>query len=235
VEEGGKKMKKAFYLLLTVCLVVCFAAGCKAKQDKSKNSVTTVKFDDFIDEDRHDEPTDDERHDEFTDDDLLGDFNLRDYLLSYGAINICRTYSGAGDAHIAAEFENNIVVDFYFCKNWDWESQREYATLSEINIFCVTDNYNLDNLWKGDYSGMPSLWSRLISVEDTDNFVSEQYNGRDDRYYMVDMDDLFFVGEDVERYPVAVQETFDDGFRTSVVPYIEAKNPSFRFDPVRKG
>ena len=223
VEEGGKKMKKAFYLLLTVCLVVCSITGCKAKQDKPKNSVATVKFDDFINEDRHYESDDGE---------LLGDFNLRDYLLSYGVIDICRIYSGAGDAHIAAEFENNIVVDFYFCK--DWKSQREYATLSEIYIFCVTDNHNLDNLWKGNYSGIASLWRRLISVEDTDNFVSEQYNGRDDRYYMVDTDDLFFVGEDGERYPVAVQETFDDGFKTSVAPYIEAKNPSFRVDPVRK-
>ena len=223
VEEGGKKMKKTFYLLLTVCLIVCSVAGCKAKQDKPKSSVTTVKFDDFIDEDRNNESTDDE---------LLGDFDLRDYLLSYGAIDICRIYSGAGDAHIAAEFENKIVVDFYFRK--DWKSQREYATLSEIHIFCVNDNYNLDNLWEGDYSGITSLWSRMISAEDTDNFVSEQYNGRDDRYYMVNMDDLFFVGEDEEKYPVAVQETFDDGFKTSVAPYIEVNNPSFRGDPVRK-
>ena len=222
VEEGGKKMKKTFYLLLTVCLIVCSVAGCKAKQDKSKNSVTTVKFDDFIDKDRHDESTDDE---------LLGDFNLRDYLLSYGAINIYRIDSEDGCATIAAEFENNIVVEFYFLK--DWDSQREYVKLLDISIFCASDNCNLGS-WREDHSGITSFWARLISPEDTDNFVSNQYDGRDDRYYIVDVDDLFFVNDDGEKYPVAVQETFDDGFRTSVVPYIEAKNPSFRVDPVRK-
>lgn len=167
----------------------------------------------------------------------IADFDLHQYLLDSGAISIDRVSTGFDEEiSIVARYPNDIIVDYKF----EMPSGRQYGYLYYVIVNVAEKGYNLANLYgttadEGPETGVLSEWFHSFSMLDpsvsTNNDPS--YSQYVEKFYTVKPDDIFYVEtKDGKRRPLVVQDYFDKGFRTSILPYIQLKDPSYRKDPM---
>ena len=99
--------------------------------------------------------------------------------------------------------------------------------------------YNLANLYgatadEGPETGVLSEWFHSFSMLDPSVSTNDPSYSQDvEKFYTVKPDDIFYIEtKDGKRKPLVVQDYFDKGFKTSILPYIQLKDPSYRKDPM---
>ena len=166
----------------------------------------------------------------------VADFDLHRYLLDSGAISIDRVSTGFDEEiSIVARYPNDIIV------NYDFEipSGRQYGYLYYMVVNVAEKGYNLANLYgatadEGPETGVLSEWFHSFSMLDPSVSTNDPSYSQDvEKFYTVKPDDIFYIEtKDGKRKPLVVQDYFDKGFRTSILPYIQLKDPSYRKDPM---
>ena len=166
----------------------------------------------------------------------VADFDLHQYLLDSGAISIDRVSTGFDEEiSIVARYPNDIIV------NYDFEipSGRQYGYLYYMVVNVAEKGYNLANLYgatadEGPETGVLSEWFHSFSMLDPSVSTNDpSYSQYVEKFYTVKPDDIFYVEtKDGKRKPLVVQDYFDKGFKTSILPYIQLKDPSYRKDPM---
>lgn len=166
----------------------------------------------------------------------VADFDLHQYLLDSGAISIDRVSTGFDEEiSIVARYPNDIIV------NYDFEipSGRQYGYLYYMVVNVAEKGYNLANLYgatadEGPETGVLSEWFHSFSMLDPSVSTNDPSYSQDvEKFYTVKPDDIFYIEtKDRKRKPLVVQDYFDKGFRTSILPYIQLKDPSYRKDPM---
>lgn len=166
----------------------------------------------------------------------VADFDLHQYLLDSGAISIDRVSTGFDEEiSIVARYPNDIIV------NYDFEipSGRQYGYLYYMVVNVAEKGYNLANLYgatadEGPETGVLSEWFHSFSMLDPSVSTNDPSYSQDvEKFYTVKPDDIFYIEtKDGKRKPLVVQDYFDKGFRTSILPYIQLKDPSYRKDPM---
>lgn len=166
----------------------------------------------------------------------VADFDLHQYLLDSGAISIDRVSTGFDEEiSIVARYPNDIIV------NYDFEipSGRQYGYLYYMVVNVAEKGYNLTNLYgatadEGPETGVLSEWFHSFSMLDPSVSTNDPSYSQDvEKFYTVKPDDIFYIEtKDGKRKPLVVQDYFDKGFRTSILPYIQLKDPSYRKDPM---
>ena len=166
----------------------------------------------------------------------VADFDLHQYLLDSGAISIDRVSTGFDEEiSIVARYPNDIIV------NYDFEipSGRQYDYLYYMVVNVAEKGYNLANLYgatadEGPETGVLSEWFHSFSMLDPSVSTNDPSYSQDvEKFYTVKPDDIFYIEtKDGKRKPLVVQDYFDKGFRTSILPYIQLKDPSYRKDPM---
>lgn len=166
----------------------------------------------------------------------VADFDLHQYLLDSGAISIDRVSTGFDEEiSIVARYPNDIIV------NYDFEipSGRQYGYLYYMVVNVAEKGYNLANLYgatadEGPETGVLSEWFHSFSMLDPSVSTNDPSYSQDvEKFYTVKPDDIFYVEtKDGKRKPLVVQDYFDKGFKTSILPYIQLKDPSYRKDPM---
>lgn len=167
----------------------------------------------------------------------VADFDLHQYLLDSGAISIDRVSTGFDEEiSIVARYPNDIIVDYKF----EMPSGRQYGYLYYVIVNVAEKGYNLANLYsttadEGPETGVLSEWFHSFSMLDPSVSTNNDpaYSQYVEKFYTVKPDDIFYVEtKDGKRRPLVVQDYFDKGFRTSILPYIQLKDPSYRKDPM---
>lgn len=166
----------------------------------------------------------------------VADFDLHQYLLDSGAISIDRVSTGFDEEiSIVARYPNDIIV------NYDFEipSGRQYGYLYYMVVNVAEKGYNLANLYgatadEGPETGVLSEWFHSFSMLDPSVSTNDPSYSQDvEKFYTVKPDDIFYIEtKDGKRKPLVVQDYFDKGFKTSILPYIQLKDPSYRKDPM---
>ena len=166
----------------------------------------------------------------------VADFDLHQYLLDSGAISIDRVSTGFDEEiSIVARYPNDIIV------NYDFEipSGRQYGYLYYMVVNVAEKGYDLANLYgatadEGPETGVLSEWFHSFSMLDPSVSTNDPSYSQDvEKFYTVKPDDIFYIEtKDGKRKPLVVQDYFDKGFRTSILPYIQLKDPSYRKDPM---
>ena len=147
----------------------------------------------------------------------VADFDLNQYLLDSGAISIERIDTTLDSTvYIAARYPNGIVTTYCFEGN----NNNPYANgyLSTVSVFVAEEGFNLHSYYfYGDAN---------------DLLNDDNYEG-DYKYFTVKPNGIYYVeAENVRKNLITVPDFFDQGFKTSILPYINMKDPSFRKDPM---
>ena len=166
----------------------------------------------------------------------VADFDLHQYLLDSGAISIDRVSTGFDEEIcIVARYPNNIIVNYEF----EIPSGRQYGYLYYMVVNVAEKGYNLANLYgatadEGPETGVLSEWFHSFSMLDPSVSTNDPSYSQDvEKFYTVKPDDIFYIEtKDGKRKPLVVQDYFDKGFKTSILPYIQLKDPSYRKDPM---
>lgn len=169
----------------------------------------------------------------------VADFDLHQYLLDSGAISIDRVNTGFDEEiSIIARYPNDIIVYYKFEIPDGQPSQ--YGYLYYFIVSVAQKGYNLANLYsatadEGPETGVLSDWIHTFSMADPSVSTNNDpaYSQYVEKFYTVKPDDIFYIEtKDGKRRPLVVQDYFDKGFRTSILPYIQLKDPSYRKDPM---
>lgn len=168
----------------------------------------------------------------------VADFDLHQYLLDSGAISIDRVNTGFDEEiSIVARYPNDIIV-YYNFEIPDGQSS-QYGYLYYFIVSVAQKGYNLANLYsatanEGPETGVLSDWIHTFSMADPSVSTNDpSYSQNVEKFYTVKPDDIFYIEtKDGKRRPLVVQDYFDKGFKTSILPYIQLKDPSYRKDPM---
>ena len=166
----------------------------------------------------------------------IADFDLHQYLLDSGAISIDRVSTGFDEEiSIVARYPNDIIVNYEFVI----PSGRQYGYLYFVVVNVAEKGYDLANLFAATddrpETGVLSDWDHSFSTFDSSILTNDPSYGEKhvEKFYTVKPDDIFYVEtKDGKRRPLVVPDYFDEGFRTSILPYIQLKDPSYRKDPM---
>lgn len=163
----------------------------------------------------------------------VADFDLNQYLLDSGAISIERIDTTLDSmVYIAARYPNGIVTTYCFEGN----NNNPYANgyLSTVSVFVAEEGFNLHSYYTGeeDENGVRSEWSHYFYGDANDLLNDDNYEG-DYKYFTVKPNGIYYVeAKNVRKNLITVPDFFDQGFKTSILPYINMKDPSFRKDPM---
>lgn len=166
----------------------------------------------------------------------IADFDFNQYLIDSGAISIERLGTiYASTTCIAARYPNGIVTVYSF--DGDNSNPYAYGRLSEINVFVAEDGFNLDSYWSGeseeDENGVRSEWFHHFYATGSEDLVNEPNYEWDSKFFTVKPNGIYYVeAKNGQKSLLAVSDFFDQGFRDSILPYINIKDPSFRKDPM---
>lgn len=169
----------------------------------------------------------------------IADFDLHQYLLDSGAISIDRVSTGFDEEiSIIARYPNDIIV-YYKFEIPDGQSS-QYGYLYYFIVSVAQKGYNLASLYsatadEGPETGVLSDWIHTFSMLDPSVSTNNDpaYSQYVEKFYTVKPDDIFYIEtKDGKRRPLVVQDYFDKGFKTSILPYIQLKDPSYRKDPM---
>lgn len=168
----------------------------------------------------------------------IADFDLNQYLLDSGAISIERldtTTLNYPATCIAARYPNGIVTVYSFYG--DNSDPYAYGYLSEINVFVVEDRFNLNSYWRGeskeDENGLRSEWFHHFYATSSYELLNDRNYEWDFKNFTVKPNGIYYVeAKNGQKSLLSVPDFFDQGFKTSILPYISMKDPSFRKDPM---
>lgn len=168
----------------------------------------------------------------------VADFDLNQYLLDSGAISIERLDQALDSVTcIAARYPNGIVTLYYF--SGDNSDPYGYGYLAQINIFVAEDGYNLNSDYgdgsEEDKNDIRSEWLHYFYVGGSTELVNDPKFDEtcDFKLFTVKPNGIYYVeAKNGQKSLLAVPDYFDKGFKDSILPYINMKNPSFRKDPM---
>lgn len=161
-------------------------------------------------------------------------FDLNQYLLDSGAISIERIDTTLDSTvYIAARYPNGIVTTYCFEGN----NNNPYANgyLSAVSVFVAEEGFNLHSYYTGeeDENGLRSEWLHVFSEYGTSELVNDPNYDWDYKDFIVEPNGIYYVeAKNVRKNFITVPDYFDRGFRDSILPYINMKDPSFRKDPM---
>lgn len=161
-------------------------------------------------------------------------FDLNQYLLDSGAISIERIDTTLDSTvYIAARYPNGIVTTYCFEGN----NNNPYANgyLSAVSVFVAEEGFNLHSYYTGeeDENGRRSEWLHVFSEYGTSELVNDPNYDWDYKDFIVEPNGIYYVeAKNVRKNFITVPDYFDRGFRDSILPYINMKDPSFRKDPM---
>ena len=164
----------------------------------------------------------------------VADFDLNQYLLDSGAISIERLDTDLNSTTcIAARYPNGIVTIYYFVG--DNSDPYRYGYLSQMNVFVAEEGYSLKSYSTGeeDENGVRSEWFHHFNVGGSMELVNDPNFEDDFKLFTVKPNGIYYVeAKNGQKSLLAVPAFFDKGFKASILPYINMKDPSFRKDPM---
>ena len=164
----------------------------------------------------------------------VADFDLNQYLLDSGAISIERLDIDLNSATcIAARYPNGIVTVYYFFG--DNSDPYGHGYLTDMNVFVAEEGYNLNSysLGEEDENGVRSEWVHHFYACGSTELVNDPNFEDDSKLFTVKPNGIYYVeAKNGQKNLLAVPDYFDRGFKASILPYINMKDPSFRKDPM---
>ena len=164
----------------------------------------------------------------------VADFDLNQYLLDSGAISIERLDIDLNSATcIAARYPNGIVTVYYFFG--DNRDPYGHGYLTDMNVFVAEEGYNLNSysLGEEDENGVRSEWVHHFYACGSTELVNDPNFEDDSKLFTVKPNGIYYVeAKNGQKNLLAVPDYFDRGFKASILPYINMKDPSFRKDPM---
>ena len=164
----------------------------------------------------------------------IADFDLNQYLLDSGAISIERLDIDLNSATcIAARYPNGIVTVYYFFG--DNSDPYGHGYLTDVNVFVAEEGYNLNSysLGEEDENGVRSEWVHHFYACGSTELVNDPNFEDDSKLFTVKPNGIYYVeAKNGQKNLLAVPDYFDRGFKASILPYINMKDPSFRKDPM---
>lgn len=164
----------------------------------------------------------------------VADFDLNQYLLDSGAISIERLDIDLNSATcIAARYPNGIVTVYYFYG--DNSDPYGHGYLTDMNVFVAEEGYNLNSysLGEEDENGVRSEWGHHFYACGSTELVNDPNFEDDSKLFTVKPNGIYYVeAKNGQKNLLAVPDYFDRGFKASILPYINMKDPSFRKDPM---
>ena len=172
----------------------------------------------------------------------IADFDFNQYLLDSGAINIQRLDNVRdSETCIAARYPNGIVTVYKFSS--DRSDPWSYGFLDAISVFVAEEGYDINGRYTGlvpeEDMGICSDWSHYFYVYGTAEIVNdlkfeEDYsNNGKYGFFTVKPNSIYYVeAKNGQKNLLVVPDYIDLGFKASILPYINMKDPSFRKDPM---
>ena len=171
----------------------------------------------------------------------VADFDFNQYLLDSGAISVERMDQRLdSDTVIAARYSNGIVTIYEFVG--DRSNPWSYGYLSRIFVFVAEEGYNLNARYNGEGSedefGICSDWFHYFDLGGTTELTNdpkfeEAYDYAHPKFFTVKPNGIYYVeAKNGQKSLLVVPDYFDKGFKASILPYINIKDPSFRKDPM---
>lgn len=171
----------------------------------------------------------------------VADFDFNQYLLDSGAISIERLSTVLdSETRIAARYPNGIITLYYFIgdKSDPWS----YGYLDQISIFVAEEGYDpnidYDGVISEDENGIASEWFHYFRLGGTTELTNdpkfeEAYDYAHCKFFTVKPNGIYYVeAKNGQKSFLVVPDYFDKGFKASILPYINMKDPSFRKDPM---
>ena len=231
-------MKKIFVTLL-IAFAVVFTSACGGNQSAFNNSRTEEKRTAKNNKGSKDFKSYLSNYDKNAEE-FLADFDFNQYLLDSGAIEIKRLEDRYdSEMIIATRYPNNIIVEYMFSSNRS--NPYSYGYLDNVCIFVAEEGFDLDGNYTGstpeDELGIKSDWNHYYAAYSAIEFTNDSsYEDKHDfgKYFMVKPEKIYYIrGSDGQKNFLTVPQYFEDGFKASILPYIELKDPSYRQDPMQ--
>lgn len=171
----------------------------------------------------------------------IADFDFNQYLLDSGAISVERMPEWLdSNTVIAARYPNGIVTLYEFVG--DRSNPSSYGYLSRIFVFVAEEGYNISARYNGEGSddefGVDSDWFHYFDLGGTTELTNdpkfeEAYDYAHSKFFTVKPNGIYYVvAKNGQKSLLVVPDYFDKGFKASILPYINMKDPSFRKDPM---
>ena len=171
----------------------------------------------------------------------IADFDFNQYLLDSGAISVERMPEWLdSNTVIAARYPNGIVTLYEFVG--DRSNPSSYGYLSRIFVFVAEEGYNINARYNGEGSddefGVDSDWFHYFDLGGTTELTNdpkfeETYDYAHSKFFTVKPNGIYYVvAKNGQKSLLVVPDYFDKGFKASILPYINIKDPSFRKDPM---
>ena len=211
-----KKMLNVILMVLVLAVVV-FTSACGGNSSKG---IKSKKIDTYLTNVNKDA-------EKFT-----ADFDLKQYLIDYGAESFERyelyRSDGLYNLVVMVKFKNGITMEFNFYP--DEDDMHGYGHLNAVDIYASSKDYVFDN-----GGGICSTWMREFGGDASQMLPPDtDFANLNSRYYMIIPADVFYMENYAGRNcTLYMRDYFDVGFKTSIVPYLELENVSFREDPFK--
>ena len=171
----------------------------------------------------------------------IADFDFNQYLLDSGAISVERMNEWLdSNTMIAARYPNGIITLYEF--EGDRSNPSSYGYLEQISVFVAEDGYDpnidYDGITSEQENGIASEWFHYFRLGGTTELTNdpkfeEAYDYAHCKFFTVKPNGIYYVeAKNGQKSLLVVPDYFDKGFKASILPYINMKDPSFRKDPM---
>ena len=233
-------MKKMLTVILMILAVVVFTSACTSNQaaGQGAQSVQNVKA---VDSKKNTFASTYLTNIDKDAEMYVADFDFNQYLLDSGAISIERLGTVLdSETRIAARYPNGIITLYEF--EGDRSNPSSYGYLEQVSIFVAEDGYDLNIDYGGasseDENGIASEWFHYFRLGGTTELTNdpkfeEAYDYAHCKFFTVKPNGIYYVeAKNGQKSLLVVPDYFDKGFKASILPYINMKDPSFRKDPM---